>query len=91
MTFTMLLAALLALAAGTLDLFTPDGQRLGQVREGPGGRIDVFDKESSRIGWGRRSPDGSVELFDMKGNRLCESRGGRIIVDPRRLRGKGGR
>ena len=34
----ILLAIMLALAAvGTLDLFDTDGQRLGIVREGPGG------------------------------------------------------
>lgn len=36
MTRPLALAALLALAAaGTLDVFGPDGQRVGLVREGP--------------------------------------------------------
>ncbi len=89
----LLLVALLALAAAltTIDLFGPDGQRLGQVREGPGGAVDVFDKESRRTGWGRRNADGSWELFDQRGNRIGESRGGRIIlINPSRGRGHGG-
>ena len=66
-----LLAALLALAAaGTVDLFGPDGQRVEIIREGPGSRVGVFDQDSRRIGWGRRNPDGSVEVFGTKGNRF---------------------
>jgi hypothetical protein len=45
-----LLALLLAAAAmTTTDLFAPDGERLGAVREGPGGSADEFDKESRRV------------------------------------------
>lgn len=67
----LLLAASLALAAAeTLDLFGPDGQRMGIIREGPSGQVEIFDQQSRRIGWGRRNRDGSIELFDPKGNRL---------------------
>ena len=75
-----LMLSLLA-AAGTLDLFGPDGHRVGTVREGPGSRVDLYDAESRRIGWGRRNADGSVELFDAKGNRV-----GTITRDGKMLR-----
>lgn len=81
MKFSMLLSTLLTLigAAGTLDLFDADGQRVGVVREGLGGSVEVFDAESRRVGWGRRNADGSVELFDMKGNRVGTITRDRII------------
>jgi hypothetical protein len=89
MRFPTLLAALvLALAAvGTIDVFGPDGQRAGTIREGPGGRVDVYDADSNRIGWGRRNADGSLELFDQQGRRLgTVDRGGvlRISAPPGR-------
>lgn len=89
MTCPLLLAALLALAAaGTLDLFAPDGQRQGYVREAPAGQVEIFDKNSKRIGWGRRNTDGSLELFDVKGNRLGTLRlDGRVLLHhPRKKR-----
>ncbi len=84
----LLLVALLALAAAltTLDLFGPDGQRIGQVREGPGNTVDVYDSQSRRVGWGRCDRIGTCQLFDMRGNRIVESRGGRIIIGPHLMR-----
>jgi hypothetical protein len=82
MRFPTLLAALLALAAvGTIDVFAPDGRRIGSVREGPGSRVDVYDAESRRVGWGRRNADGSVEVFDKKGKRIgTGTPDGRVII-----------
>jgi hypothetical protein len=65
-----LMLSLLA-AAGAINLFTPDGQRVGVVREGPGGQVEIFDRDSRRIGWGRRNPDGSIEVFGADGRPLA--------------------
>jgi hypothetical protein len=81
MTRCLLLPALLlaAAAVGAIDVFGPDGQRIGTVREGAGGRVDMYDGESRRIGWGRRNADGSLELFDQQGRRLGTVDRGRVL------------
>jgi hypothetical protein len=73
--------AFLALAAaGTLNVFGPDGQRIGTLQDSLGGSVDFYDAEGRRVGWGRRNADGSVEVLDLKGNRLGTiTRDGRAI------------
>jgi len=72
MTRQLLLAALALAAAGTTSgMFDAQtGQRVGMIREGPGGRLDLFGLTGERQGWGRRNADGSVELFDRDSNRI---------------------
>jgi hypothetical protein len=81
MTRRLLLAALALAAAGILDVFGPDGQRIGTLRDSLGGSVDLYDTEGRRVGWGRRNADGSVEVLDLKGNRLGTiTRDGRAIL-----------
>jgi hypothetical protein len=89
MTRCLLLPALLlaAAAVGAIDVFGPDGQRVGTVKESPGGRVDVYDADSNRIGWGRRNADGSIGLFDKDGRRLgTVDQGGRLRMFQERRR-----
>ncbi len=62
---------LLLAAAGTPGLCDAQtGERIGTLRECPGGRMDLFDRESNRARWGRKNADGSSELFEIRGNRI---------------------
>jgi hypothetical protein len=82
----------LAIGAGTVGVYGPDGQRVGTVRENPGGSVDLFGRDGQRLGWGRTS-GGTTEFFDTRGNRIGTARDGRITVAPRGggAAGKGGR
>ncbi len=55
----------------TLDVFSPDGKRIGRVViDRHTGRVDLYDTMSRRTGYGTLHPDGALDLFDRNGQRL---------------------